>query len=156
MSKIFWAFWGVVVFSSASLPAVAQIPTTTSAINQGTSLSITGLNNPNTGFIPLFQTQQSTYLGPTAPGANATSPASAGIYLTPAGTIVPGTTATGPTIYSGPTAAGNAATVVNASGTNVSTSTTATGTSTSTGAINATGAASTATPAANSVPTVDD
>jgi hypothetical protein len=152
MSKILWAFLGVVVLSSASLPATAQVTTT----GASTNLSNTGLNNPNTGLIPLFQTQQSTYLGPTAPGANATSPASAGIYVTPAGTIIPGTTATGPTIYTGPTAAGNTSTVVNATGNNTSASTTATGTSTSTGAINATGSAPIATPAGNTVPNVDD
>jgi hypothetical protein len=147
MSKIFWAFLSVLVLGGSNLPVAAQTTT------QGTA----ALNNSaNTGPIPLFQTQQSTYLGPTAPGANATSPLSAGIYLTPAGAIIPGTTATGPTIYAGPTAAGNVSTVVNATGTNVSTSTTATGTSTSTGAINATGSGSTATPGANTVPNVDD
>jgi hypothetical protein len=136
MSKIFWAFWGALMLSSASLPAAAQTTTTT-----GTS----ALNSANSGPIPLFQTQQSTYLGPTAPGANATSPLSAGIYLTPAGTIIPGTTATGPTIYTGPTAAGNTSTVVNATGNNTSASTTATGTSTSTGAVRATGSGGTST-----------
>jgi hypothetical protein len=149
MSKIFWAFWGVLVLGSASLPATAQTTTTT-----GTS----ALNSANTGSIPLFQTQQSTYLGPTAPGANATSPASAGIYLTPAGTIIPGTTATGPSVYAGPTAAGNTSTVVNATGNNTSASTTATGTSTSTGSVSATGTGSTSstTGTTTTVPNNDD
>jgi hypothetical protein len=146
MSKIFWAFWSALVLSAASLPVAAQ--------TTGTS----ALNSANTGAIPLFQTQQSTYLGPTAPGANATSPASAGIYLTPSGTIIPGTTATGPSVYAGPTAAGNTSTVVNATGNNTSASTTATGTSTSTGSVSATGSGGTSTTlnTTTTVPNNDD